>query len=105
MATKKTAPAPKKTTDSVRGRTYSLTVAGKKALTDAKEGQKTLILSTIGSLETATSAQIAEAVEKSGKLETKQPVGRVVSFYLGQFRADGLVKLGAKAKKTTEEAA
>lgn len=87
-----------KTATTSRGRLYTTSASGRKANeNDGLGPQASLVFKTLQKLEPATSAQVTEAVEKSKKLETKQPVARVVGFYLAQFRSDGHVKLGAKA--------
>src|SRR5579871_4890266 len=77
-----------------RGHSYELTAKGRKI--EAKElgPQKSVIFPLLKTPKTA--AQIASAVE--GKLETKQDTLRVVSFYLAQFKKDGIVTFAKEAK-------
>lgn len=86
---------------------YTISAAGKKALEgDGLGTQATLVMQAISKNENAPSSDIVAAVEKTKKLETKQPVARVVGFYLAQFKADGLVKTAkAKEEKPAKKAA
>lgn len=87
---------------------YSVTAAGRKAIEKGELGvQATLVLTTLSKGEPMVSGDLAVAVEKTKKLETRQPVARVVGFYLAQFRTDGLVKATAvkveKAEKPSKK--
>jgi hypothetical protein len=97
--------------------TYTISATGRKALEKDELGpQASLVLSTLGKKDAGmTSAELSSAVEKSNKLTTKQPVPRVVGFYLAQFKADSMVKISVTktadekaakpAKKATKKAA
>jgi hypothetical protein len=59
-------------------------------------GQGLLIHDALEKLQPATTAQLAEAV--SAKLETRQKPTTVVSFYMGAWKKDGLVKVAKSGK-------
>lgn len=81
---------------------YTVSAAGSKAIEKEELGpQATLVLATLAKKEGQTSSDLSDAVEKTKKLTTKQPVKRVVGFYLAQFKADGLVKV--KVEKTADD--
>lgn len=82
---------------------YTVSAAGSKAIEKEELGpQATLVLSTLAKkADGMTSSDLSAKVESSKKLTTKQPVKRVVGFYLAQFKADGLVKV--KVEKTADE--
>jgi hypothetical protein len=85
---------------------YSVSASGKKAIEKGELGtQATLVLSVLAKGEPMVTSDLADAVAKTKKLETRQPVARVVGFYIAQFKADGLVKgVAVKAEKTEKPA-
>lgn len=93
MATKKKA-APKK---AVARKSHAYELTSKKF--PELSGQGALIHAALLKKQPATSAQIASAIE--GKLETKQTPKQVVSYYLGVWKSEGLVRV-AKAPKAAK---
>ncbi len=78
---------------------HELTAKGQSALSNDELGpQAKLVASTLKTKGTATAAQIASAI--GNRLKTEQPVIRVVAYYLGQFKREGLTKV-AKSKVTS----
>lgn len=96
MASKKK--VAKKTSKPRAGKTYELTSKTFPELS----GQGALIHAALLKKQPATSAAIAAAIE--GKLETKQQPIQVVSYYLGVWKSEGLVRV-AKAPKAEKIAA
>ena len=84
-------------------RTYRLTPKGEQLLREDGFGnQPKLIAQALHRKGQATSAELAEAIKS--KVETRQPVARVVSFYLTTWKSEGIVKAAKQkargAKKT-----
>lgn len=89
------------------GRQYQLTAKGVQMLKDDQFGtQPKLIAQALHKKGQATSSELAAAIES--KVETRQPVMRVVSFYLTTWKSDGIVKeakgKAPKAAKRTKKA-
>lgn len=77
-------------------RRYQLTPKGETLLKEGEFGpQPKLIAQALNKRGQATSADLAAAIES--KVETRQPVARVVAYYLTTWKAEGVVKV-AKAK-------
>jgi hypothetical protein len=79
---------------------YTLTPKGEQLLREDGFGtQPKLIAQALHRKGQATRQELAEAIKS--KVETRQPVARVVSFYLTTWKSQGIVKAAKqKAKKT-----
>lgn len=92
-STKKTAPR--------ASRVYEFTAKGNQ--TEFTGEQPKLIAQALKRKGQATSAQLAEAIDN--KVETRQPVVRVVGYYLTTWKAEGIVRVVKTSKKETAPAA
>lgn len=92
--------ASKKSTRKPRAaQAYELTAKGSSALTNDEFGpQAQLVASTLNKKGSATASQIASAIDN--RLKTKQPVVRVVAYYLGEFKRAGQVRVVKTSKKS-----
>jgi hypothetical protein len=86
-----------------QGNTYELTAKGTAQLIDEEIGaQPALVAGALKSAGKATAAEIADKIDK--KLETRQPVMRVVGFYLTTWKKDGLVRIVKQPKAAAAKA-
>lgn len=81
------------------GRTYELTAKGQKELVEAEDlgAQPKLIAQALNRKGQATSADLVQAIDS--KVKTRQPVERVVGYYLTTWKSEGLVRTVKVAKK------
>lgn len=87
------------------GQTYELTPKGIKELIDAEDApgaQPALVAGALKSMGGATAAEIANKIDK--KIESVQPVMRVVGFYLTTWKREGLVRVVKAAKAAAAKA-
>lgn len=107
MATKKNSKKSTKKNTTVRkprqGNTYELTAKGTAQLINEEIGaQPALVAGALKNMGGATAAEIADKIDK--KLETRQPVMRVVGFYLTTWKKDGLVRVVKQPKAAAKAA-
>jgi hypothetical protein len=79
-------------------RSYELTAKGNQMLTADEFGpQPKLIAQALSRKGQATSGELAAAIDS--KVETTQPVARVVGYYLTTWKTDGIVRVVKATKK------
>jgi hypothetical protein len=103
MASKKSKTAKNANRKTRQGNTYELTAKGTAQLINEEIGaQPALVAGALKNMKQATAADIALKIDS--KLETKQPVMRVVGFYLTTWKKDGLVRVVKAAKAAAAKA-
>lgn len=86
-----------------QGNTYELTAKGTAELINEEVGaQPALVAGALKTAGKATAAEIADKIDK--KLETRQPVMRVVGFYLTTWKKAGLVRVVKAARAAAAKA-